>query len=60
MPSQPLACWGGTVTTDVCRLNLAPPQQMYDRLVAGGIAGAVSRTMVAPLERYVVLKPCAA
>lgn len=34
------------------RLNLAPPQQMYDRLVAGGIAGAVSRTLVAPLERY--------
>ena len=40
---------------EVCtvrRLNLAPPQQMYDRLVAGGIAGAVSRTLVAPLERY--------
>jgi hypothetical protein len=36
----------------VRRLNLAPPQQMYDRLVAGGIAGAVSRTLVAPLERY--------
>ena len=34
-----------------CRLSLAPPQQLYERLVAGGVAGAVSRTVVAPLER---------
>ena len=38
---------------------MTPPQQLYERLVAGGVAGAVSRTVVAPLERYVLLSRAA-
>ena len=34
-----------------CRLNHIPPTQPLERLLAGGVAGAVSRTVVAPLER---------
>lgn len=30
---------------------MTPPKQPLQRLLAGGIAGAVSRTMVAPAER---------
>lgn len=30
---------------------MMPPQQLTERLLAGGVAGAVSRTAVAPLER---------
>ncbi|KAK9838222.1 hypothetical protein WJX84_010632 [Apatococcus fuscideae] len=33
------------------RLCMTPPKQPLQRLLAGGIAGAVSRTMVAPAER---------
>lgn len=33
------------------RLNHIPPKQPLQRLLAGGVAGAVSRTVVAPLER---------
>ncbi|GAB4821098.1 hypothetical protein N2152v2_008144 [Parachlorella kessleri] len=33
------------------RLNHIPPTQPLERLLAGGVAGAVSRTVVAPLER---------
>lgn len=32
-------------------LSMIPPKSTYQRLVAGGIAGAVSRTVVAPFER---------
>ncbi len=30
---------------------MVPPKSNYERLVAGGLAGAVSRTLVAPFER---------
>ena len=30
---------------------MVPPKASYERLIAGGIAGAVSRTLVAPFER---------
>lgn len=33
------------------RLNHIPPRQPLERFMAGGVAGAVSRTVVAPLER---------
>ncbi|KAL4856804.1 Calcium-binding mitochondrial carrier protein [Chlorella vulgaris] len=33
------------------RLGHVPPSQGLERLLAGGVAGAVSRTVVAPLER---------
>ncbi|PSC76347.1 calcium-binding mitochondrial carrier S -1 [Micractinium conductrix] len=33
------------------RLGHMPPSQPLERLLAGGVAGAVSRTVVAPLER---------
>jgi hypothetical protein len=33
------------------RLCMTPPTTMAQRFVAGGLAGAVSRTIVAPLER---------
>ncbi|EFN55456.1 hypothetical protein CHLNCDRAFT_133793 [Chlorella variabilis] len=33
------------------RLGHVPPSQPLERLLAGGVAGAVSRTVVAPLER---------
>lgn len=33
------------------RLSMIPPKSAFQRLVAGGIAGAVSRTVVAPFER---------
>ena len=35
----------------LCRLCLTPPTTMFQRFVAGGVAGAISRTVVAPLER---------
>lgn len=33
------------------RLAMIPPKASYERLVAGGLAGAISRTCVAPFER---------
>ncbi len=30
---------------------MVPPKSNYERLVAGGLAGAVSRSLVAPFER---------
>lgn len=30
---------------------MVPSKASYERLIAGGIAGAVSRTLVAPFER---------
>ena len=30
---------------------MIPPKSSYERLVAGGVAGAVSRSVVAPFER---------
>ena len=34
-----------------CRLSMIPPKSSYERLIAGGVAGAVSRSVVAPFER---------
>lgn len=36
---------------DSCRLAMIPPKASYERLIAGGLAGAISRTCVAPFER---------
>ena len=33
------------------RLAMIPPKASYERLIAGGLAGAISRTCVAPFER---------
>lgn len=33
------------------RLTMVPPRRPLERFLAGGVAGAVSRTAVAPLER---------
>lgn len=33
------------------RLGMTPAKQTYQRLIAGGVAGAISRSLVAPLER---------
>lgn len=33
------------------RLSMIPPKSSYERLIAGGLAGAISRTCVAPFER---------
>ena len=30
---------------------MIPPKASYERLIAGGLAGAISRTCVAPFER---------
>ena len=35
----------------LCRLAMIPPKASYERLLAGGLAGAISRTFVAPFER---------
>ncbi len=39
------------ITGCLCRLCLTPPTTVMQRFVAGGVAGAISRTLVAPLER---------